>query len=78
MAEKKPMQGKKVSAADAKKADKTKIGVATSERPKHDVEGQAIVYTTAICPNGHVVWLYYDTVNYHYYTCGVCGVLFYV
>jgi hypothetical protein len=78
MAEEKPRQGKALSGADAKSKDKSKMGVATTERPKSEVEGQAIVYTTAVCPNGHLVWLYYDTVNYHYYTCGVCGVLFYV
>ncbi len=76
MAEQTPKQGKKISAAEAKTKDKSKMGVATSERPKVEVEGQSIVYTTATCPNGHLVNLYYDTVNYHYYTCGVCGVLF--
>jgi len=78
MAEKKPLQGKKISEADAKKKDKSKMGVATSERPKPEVEAQAIVVRDAICPNGHLTWLYYDTINYHYYTCGVCGVLFIV
>jgi hypothetical protein len=78
MADDKPMQGKKIAANDPKAKDKSKGGVATTERPKHEVEGQALQYRQAICPNMHAVYLWYDTVNYHYYTCGVCGVLFYV
>lgn len=78
MADEKPKQGKALSPSDPKAKDKSKMGVATAERPKSEVEGQAIIYTLATCSNGHAVWLYYDTVNYHYYTCGVCGVLFYV
>jgi hypothetical protein len=76
MTDQKPMQGKKASDADAK--DKAKIGPSTTKRPQAEVEGQGFQYRQAVCPNGDVVWLWYDTVNYRLYRCAVCGTVFYV
>lgn len=72
------MIGRTVADAEARNADRTRIGVATLKRPEAEVEGQAWRYRRAVCPAGDTVWLWYDTLNYRYYTCGVCGMLFYV
>jgi len=75
MTERKPKQGKKLSEAEAKKAEKGKTGVAISKQGS-EVEGQYLRRAPVYCPNGDLVWLTEDTEVTRYYTCGVCGVLF--
>jgi hypothetical protein len=60
-----------------KEIPKDKIGKSHSDaQPKEgEVGGRAIVTRWVECPNGHVTWIYYDTVAYHAYTCAVCGAL---
>lgn len=65
------MVGEKVE----KDVAKDKVGKTHAKPQKQDeVGGRALVERWVECPwCGSLGWINYDTVNYHFYTCHVCG-----
>jgi hypothetical protein len=75
MADVKVLEGKKISDAELKTLDRSKMGVMLAGPPRaQDVEGQMIVWTVTQCPwCGHFGYSAVDTTRFNWYTCGLCG-----
>jgi len=76
MAEVKVKIGTKIEATELAKIKKEEIGSthpAPEKMEESDVEGQAMYEKLVLCPHCYgSSWIWYDTVNYHYYTCCHC------
>jgi len=76
MAEVKVKIGTKIEATELAKIKKEEIGSthpAPEKMEEADVEGQERYERLVVCPHCRVgAWIWYDTINYHWYNCWNC------
>ncbi len=78
MADPRVRTGTKIFPGEAKTLDRSRMGVATTQRPQAEVEGQFGSGELLVCPwCGHANWEPPDpNTIYQWYTCGGCGLPF--